>query len=101
MGSSPARDASETAEQICLFAATRPEFPWHWGIYLDREEAEVFAKENDMSLKWEEPVMPGDMYLAKRNTGWHLLTAKWLGEACIHSVENAYSYDFSECVKVY
>jgi hypothetical protein len=88
------------AEQIIEFAKTRPEFPWQWGIFLNGKETDDYAKENGLTLHWCEPIRPGDIYLAKVNTGYKLLTCRELGEACIHPVEPGYSFDFSKCVKV-
>ena len=89
-----------TAEEIVQFATTQIGLPWHWGIFLHREKCEAFAAENDLQVMWDVPVMPGDLYLAKRNTGFQLLTCERLGEACVWPKEHAYFYDFSECVKV-
>ena len=49
-----------------------------------------------------EPIREGDTYLAERNTGPKLLTAKNINGAgrCIHAKENAYSFDLCECKKV-
>lgn len=89
-----------TANQIIAFAASQCELPWQWGIFLNKQETEAFAVENRLKLAWFVPIRPGDIYLARRNTGYHLLSCDRLGEACIHAKENAYPFDFSECVKV-
>lgn len=48
------------------------------------------------------PIKPGDLYAAKRNTGWHILTCHKvdLGLGCVHPVEAEYSYDFHECLRI-
>ena len=43
---------------------------------------------------------PGDLYLAGRDTGLHLLTCREVGTGCIHATTWAYSFDLWECVKV-
>ena len=89
-----------TTDQIIALAATRPEFVWHWGTRIQKcQEIQEMAKELDLKLLWGEPIRPGDMYLAKRNT-MQLLTCQELGEACVFPVEIAYPFDFNECVKV-
>jgi hypothetical protein len=46
-------------------------------------------------------IKPGQMYMAKRNTGWHLLTcAKVHHLNYIISKEMHYPYDTWECFKV-
>lgn len=44
----------------------------------------------------------GDFYIAERNTGPHLLTAKVINREleCIVPIEDAYPYDLWECVRV-
>jgi len=85
-----------TTDELIEKSLHRPEIVWGWGCKLNRIEAE----DQGFELEWDTPIRPGDTYLAKRNTGWKLLTCSFLGEACIHPVEVAYAYDFSECVKV-
>jgi len=53
-------------------------------------------------VKDEGEIRPGDLYVAGRNTGPHLLTARVVDEelGCIHSRDPAYSYDTHQCVKV-
>lgn len=49
----------------------------------------------------DEGIKPGDLYLAGRNTGPHLLTCKNVDPRnWINAVEPAYSFDTWECVKV-
>jgi hypothetical protein len=49
----------------------------------------------------EDPIQPGDLYLAERNTGPQLLTCKYVHPRnWIVPIENAYSYDTWECVKI-
>lgn len=45
---------------------------------------------------------PGDMYVAKRNTGWELLTCEYvnLEGGWVMPKETAYLYDLHECLKV-
>lgn len=47
-------------------------------------------------------IEPGDIYVAERNTGPKLLTAKEVDTeiGCIFPVEQEYPYDIPECVKV-
>lgn len=87
-------------EQIIELASTRPEYVWHWGTALNRVEANNFAEENGLIIYWDAPIRPGDIYIAKRNTGWNIYTARSLGDAFIISMEFGYPYDFNECVKV-
>lgn len=50
----------------------------------------------------EKEIQPGDLYVAERNTGPHLLTARKvnLESGCIFSTCGAYPFDLPECVKV-
>lgn len=45
---------------------------------------------------------PGDMYVAKRNTGWELLTCEYVNlvGGWVMPKETAYLYDLHECHKV-
>ena len=46
-------------------------------------------------------IAPGDLYVAERNSGPVLLTARSIdARGWILSRENGYPYDWSECVKV-
>ncbi len=47
-------------------------------------------------------IEPGDTYVAKRNTGWHLLTCRAvdMGLGCVYNNEGAYPYDLRECLTV-
>ena len=100
----PLMTENMNADEIIAFAATRGEIPWQWGCLLKRAETELFAKENGLTLHWEEPIKPGDLYLGKRNQGYKLLTCRQLGDAWVGAeMINGlmpYPYDFSECVKV-
>lgn len=90
-----------TANQIVEVAATRGEIVWGWSCQIiNNNEIKKVAEELELSLLFGEPIFPGDLYLAIRNTGPKLLTCAFLGEACVHAEENAYAFDFSECVKV-
>ena len=42
----------------------------------------------------------GDLYVAKRNTGLHLLTVHAIRDGYVVSKEKAYSYGLWECVPV-
>lgn len=49
----------------------------------------------------DEPIKPGDYYLARRNTGTHLLECKSVSErSYIVPVENAYCYNICDCIKI-
>lgn len=54
----------------------------------------------------EGEIKPGDLYVAERNTGPHLLTAREVVRTehghidYIHPTTLSYSFDGSECVKV-
>lgn len=45
---------------------------------------------------------PGDLYVAERNTGPHLLTCREINEelGCVFATILAYPFDTNECVKV-
>jgi len=45
-------------------------------------------------------IAPGDMYVAERNTGPHLLTAKYLKMGAVFPTTQHYPFDTTECVKV-
>lgn len=51
-------------------------------------------------IKDEGVIGPGDLYIAERNTGPHLLTCRELGVGCVHPTTLDYAFDTSECVKV-
>jgi len=42
----------------------------------------------------------GDLYVAKRNTGPHLLTVREIRDGYVVPEEQAYSYELWECVPV-
>jgi hypothetical protein len=83
-------------------------YVWLWGSRLraplgkeNLAMIEDMARELGVKLLWGEPIHPGDLYLAARNTGPRLLTCRALGEGCVHPVEfPEYSYDMNECVKI-
>lgn len=56
---------------------------------------------NDKSV-YETKISKGDLYLAKRNTGWHLLTCKKFDERnnIVFAQELAYCFDSWECFLV-
>ena len=64
-------------------------------------QGEVVSIE-DLQLRMTEgEIKPGDVYVAERNTGPKLLTAREIGIGCIHPYDaNSYSFDIWECVKV-
>jgi hypothetical protein len=79
----------------------RPECVWKWGAKIrGKEKVEEMAEKLGVTLCYGEPVLPGDLYIAMRNTGPHLLTCKFLGDACVFPKEVAYPYDFNEVVKI-
>ena len=49
-----------------------------------------------------EPIAPGDLYLAKKNTGWKLLTCKSFHKAgfIVPEESGQYCYDLCDCHKV-
>lgn len=98
----PAMTEGMTPEEIVAFSKTRPEPVWHWGSRLGicQFEIETLAKELSVELLWGEPILPGDLYIAQRNTGPKFLTCARLGDAWVGAKEPAYTFDFSECVKV-
>lgn len=63
-------------EEIIKLAAGRPELVWGWGTSarVHCEDVKSAAKELGLELLYGEPIRPGDMYLAARNTGPKLLT---------------------------
>lgn len=91
-----------TTEEIIEHAKTRQEPVWQWGQRIrNSKEVREFARNLDLFLKWGEPIRPGQMYLAQRNTGVKLLECKDLSDkAFVIPAENEYSFDFNECVLV-
>lgn len=69
-----------------------------------RQQIEQAATDLNVVALFGQPIFEGDMYLACRNTGPHLLTAKTIFPrgrgGYIVPVENAYYFDIWECVKV-
>lgn len=98
----PAMTEGMTPEEIVAFARTRPEIPWQWGCRLGRhqKDVEALAQEIGVKLLWGQSILPGDLYIAQRNTSPKFLTCARLGDAWVGSQEPAYAFDFSECVKV-
>jgi hypothetical protein len=75
------------------------------GLFLDIYEQrnlafQIIATELDLTLLPKEEIKPGDLYLAGRNTGPHLLTCNFVKTGCVFPKESAYPYDIRECVKV-
>lgn len=48
----------------------------------------------------DEEIKAGDTYVAGRNTGPHLFTAREIGNGCIFPCELGYAFDIYECRKV-
>lgn len=93
------------SEEMLVLGNNRAEFPWHWGERIQNNEKlnkhiQKAAIDLEIELLWGEPIRPGDTYLAIRNTGVKLLTCDWLGEACVFAKENAYAFNWNECVKI-
>jgi hypothetical protein len=57
------------------------------------------AEENGLMTS-DQPVNAGDLYLAGRNTGPHLLTCKTNTGSFIVPLERAYCYDLCDCVRI-
>ena len=45
-------------------------------------------------------IQPGDLYVAGRNSGPKLLTAKNIFRGCVYSREGSYPFNYSECHRV-
>ena len=47
-------------------------------------------------------LQPGDLYVAERCTGPHLLTCREINEeyGCVYATTPAYPFDTNECVKI-
>lgn len=59
------------------------------------------AKELDLLPCRGQALVPGDLYLAHRNSGPNLLTVKEVKEGVVIPLEkSAYCYDIWECLKV-
>ena len=63
-------------------------------------QGETFTFEGATILLSDAPIQPGDLYIAGRNTGPHILTCLAVGDGYIHAVEAAYSFDSCECRKI-
>lgn len=75
-----------------MLNAVLPKQNWWKSLEIELEGAELILS-NDK-------IENGDMYVAERNTGPQLLTARDVRPGWIHPVESAYSYDVGECRKV-
>jgi hypothetical protein len=66
------------------------------------KEMEKFNFEGqEIEIDREAEIKPGDTYIAKRNTGWKLLTCKDVSpHGFINPIEREYNYDTHECIKV-
>jgi hypothetical protein len=71
-----------------------PPYPWMNKNITEYEldGATVILSNNSITL--------GDLYLAGRNTGPHLLTCRKISDNCVFPEEAAYAYDLCECRKV-
>jgi hypothetical protein len=68
-----------------------------------KQQIEEAAKDLGLRLLYTEELEPGDLYLAARNTGPHLLTVREVDKVngIVHPKEfPAYSFNLGECVKV-
>jgi hypothetical protein len=45
-------------------------------------------------------ILPGEMYMASRNTGWQLLECREVKDGCVFPVGVGYPYNTNECFKV-
>lgn len=88
-------------KEVLQDAQARPECVWRWGTKLKgNAKVEKLAETVGATPNYGEPILPGDLYIGMRNTGPHLLTCAFLGDACVFAEEPAYPYDFNECVKI-
>jgi hypothetical protein len=65
------------------------------------DKIERAAEDLGLALLWGEPILPGDWYLACRNTDAKFLTCQIAEGSLIIPVEPmAYPFDTCDCVKV-
>lgn len=76
----------------------------HPGVREALESGEVFGIPFRLV---DGPIVEGDTYMAERNTGLHVFTAKFVDNdpnkrysGWIVPVEHGYSYDLGECIKI-
>ena len=64
----------------------------------------VHVAENSVDAEMETSLLlhPGDLYMARRNTGWHLLTCRTVqvSQHFVVPMEVAYCFDTWECYRV-
>jgi len=63
-------------------------------------KGDVFLFEGLSLTMSDEEIKSGDTYVAGRNTGPHLLTARKVVSGCIFPCEAEYAFDIYECRKV-
>ena len=97
----------EYALTYLQYSNERPNYidPFRWKAMMrciekNRLDDRIIVIEGMDVVVSKEEIQPGDVYVAKRNTGWKILTAREIGNGCIHSVESGYSFDIRECFKV-
>lgn len=73
-----------------------------WGNFdcIDKWDRTIEFEGVKLKVDDKAKIVPGDIYLAKRNAGWKLLTCDYVKMGAIFPVENAYPYDIHECYKV-
>lgn len=63
-------------------------------MLVELEGATILASSNAGNI------IPGDTYIAKRNTGWKLLTCRFVANNAVFPIEIGYAFDEWECFKV-
>ena len=73
-----------------------------WFCNQCKDKNEILFEGTLIKIDLEGEIEPGDIYLARRNTKWKLLTCKENNKVngFIVPVENAYIFDTHECFKV-
>ena len=75
-------------------------------MIIDFENTKIVVQDQSVYSRWAiDPLIPGQSYMAKRNTGWKLLTCLSVtmsgGEpSFVNAQEKAYAFDAWECFKV-
>jgi len=79
-------------------------------MIIEFEGCKIIAKDESVNFNFKnDPLLPGQLYIAKRNTGWKLLTCKSVTMMkspmetepdFIVPQEMAYCFDSWECFKV-
>lgn len=67
-----------------------------------RKEIAEKAIKLGFKVLMEDEIKPGDLYVAERYTGLHLLTCHHVNDdlGCVIAMEMAYPYNIRECIKV-